>query len=122
MRSAFIIFSLAEPSVDSAEDEFAKQLLVAADRFQLADLVEACADRLARTLTADNVARRMLFADRHNAPRLLQRCIEFIRANPRQWKSLRRTDEFGSFGPGLDSADKTLLQALSNSAHLKTTS
>ena len=70
------------------------QLLAAADRFQLSGLVQLCAGRLAKTLTADNLAARIMLADKHHAPALLQHCLDFIRADPARLTNVMTTPEF----------------------------
>ena len=83
------------------------QLLAAADRFQLSGLVQLCAGRLAKTLTADNLAARIMLADKHHAPALLQHCLDFIRADASRLTEVMDTDGFQL----LDKAQMQILMA-----------
>ena len=60
---------------DESHGDLLEQLLLAADRFQLLDCVDFCVDRLAQTLTGENMAQRLAFADKYRVPALSGRCL-----------------------------------------------
>jgi hypothetical protein len=74
--------------------EFAAQLLSAADRFQIPQLIEVCATKLIATIAVDNVADRLILADTCHAPRLKRKCLEFVRADSRRLAEVMDTDGF----------------------------
>ena len=86
-------------SVDST------QLLAAADRFQVADLVELCIEQLSSSLSVENLADRLILADKCNAPALIERCLDFIRADPSRLADVRDSDGYQH----LDKAQMDLL-------------
>ena len=70
------------------------QLLAAADRFQVAELVELCVERLSSSLTVDNLAERLILADKCHAQALLQRCLDFIRADASRLTDILDSDGY----------------------------
>ena len=70
--------SAAQMQMLSARDP----LFLAADRFQISDLVELCLQRLALTLAPDNLADRLILADTFHSAVLKQKCLQYLRAEP----------------------------------------
>jgi len=56
-------------------------LLVAADKYDLQPLRQACESHLIRSLTKDNVVDLILLADRHNAAGLKTAALEYVRSS-----------------------------------------
>lgn len=58
--------------------EIARELLVAADKYDVGDLKAKCEEVLCSTLTIENAEDLLIFADKHSAKRLKVRCVYFI--------------------------------------------
>ena len=63
---------------DLVETETVKKVLVAADKYCLKGLVEACELRLINKITADTAGNLLIMADRHNAESLKGALFKFI--------------------------------------------
>lgn len=70
------------------------QLLVAADRFQVGDLVQLCAERLAASLSVTNLADQLRLADRCGAPQLVAGCLDYLRADSSRLAQVMDTDGY----------------------------
>jgi speckle-type POZ protein len=59
-------------------EEMFRDLLVAADRYEVKRLKLMCEDNLCKSLSTDSVAAAVAFAEEHNLCNLKDACIEFI--------------------------------------------
>ena len=64
--------------------ELGGDLLIAADKYSLADLKLHCERALINDLSIDNACSLLILSDVHSAPRLRDKAVEFILANSRQ--------------------------------------
>ncbi|KAF8655402.1 hypothetical protein HU200_061143 [Digitaria exilis] len=67
---------------DEDRTELTKNLLVAADRYDIQGLRFLCQKDLCESLAVDTVAATLAFADQHNCVKLKDACIEFITSLP----------------------------------------
>ncbi|XP_057324124.1 speckle-type POZ protein-like A [Microplitis mediator] len=75
-------------------DDIAADLLEAADKYQLLSLKKMCEHSLCTTLKCDDVVKRMILADRHNAGQLLDYVTECLVADG---SNIIETDDFEEF-------------------------
>ena len=73
----------AKASDKAAADAAAADLLVAADRYGVSDVVDICASKLASSIAVDNVISRVLLGDKLALPALTEACSEFFSSNLR---------------------------------------
>jgi hypothetical protein len=69
-------------------------MMLAADRFQLPDLLEICVANLGSSISIENLAERIMLADRCRAPLLMQECIEYLRSDLTRLAELMDTDGY----------------------------
>uniref|UniRef100_A0A0D9X9Y3 Uncharacterized protein n=1 Tax=Leersia perrieri TaxID=77586 RepID=A0A0D9X9Y3_9ORYZ len=55
-----------------------KKLLAAADMYDLSRLKLICAQKLWKTVSVDNLATTLVYAEMHGCPQLKKRCLEFF--------------------------------------------
>ena len=60
------------------KDNLVQEILIAADRYEIDDLIRRCEDFLIEKLTVENVISLLQFSDDHNAARLMKVCFDFI--------------------------------------------
>lgn len=78
--------------------DYAEEILPAADKYQLVRLKAECELELSKTLTPENVCRRLKLADKHSAPTLKERALTFLRQQSTDvlksgaWAELERDD------------------------------
>ena len=77
-----------------SETAFASQLLAAADRFQLPDLVELCITHLAGNLDVENFAETLAVAHTSAAAALLPKGMEFIKSKPERVHEVMETEGY----------------------------
>ena len=65
------------------EDSFTKfkELLVAANKYQVEDLVKYCGTKVVESLNKDNALQIGVFAELHNAEDLMKECVKLILSN-----------------------------------------
>lgn len=76
-------------------------LLYAAEVYQLQHLKALCEKHLAITTTAENVAERLLLAQKHQAHQLEQSVLEFIALNGHEVIPKEEWEKVMSLGPDL---------------------
>lgn len=74
-------------------------LLIAADRFQVTDLVALCAEHLEFGLSVDNLAERLAVADQCGRAHLMVSCLDFIRADPARLAGVMGSDGWTRLRP-----------------------
>lgn len=74
-------------------------LLVAADRFQVAELVALCVEHLASDLGVDNLAERFVVADQCGLGQLAASCLGFVRADPTRLAGVMDSDGWARLRP-----------------------
>jgi hypothetical protein len=80
--SKFPEFWLSMPTRDWQEGADLKELLAAADQYDLPELKERCAQGLVATgLTMDNYSELLRLAELHNAPALKAAVLKYIAIN-----------------------------------------
>jgi len=79
---------------DNDVEEFTGLLLVAADRYQLSELVELSSSRLMDSLSPENVADRLILADQCQAIELKNLCLEYLSSDPRRLAACMSTAGF----------------------------
>ena len=62
----------------TVSDTITRELLIAADKYQLEQLKTVCENELSKTLSIPTVAETLVYADMHNAQHLKQSCIRLI--------------------------------------------
>ena len=62
-------------------ENFAQELLIAANKYDIRDLKQICAEELCRKLTAGNVVRLLILSDLHKVNVLKEGAIRFINKN-----------------------------------------
>jgi len=78
--------------------DYAEDILPAADKYQLVRLKMESEVELSKSLTPDNVCRRLKLADKHSAPMLKERSLTFLRQQSTDvlkspsWGELERDD------------------------------
>lgn len=78
-------------------EEFPEDLLIAANKYQIEALKEACENYLIRTITNQNCINLLLLGDFHCAPRLKEAAITFIESHITEliccpsWQKLKET-------------------------------
>lgn len=55
-----------------------KEILIAADKYEIDDLKLMCENMMETTLTREDVRRTIVFADDYNLMRLKDKCLKFI--------------------------------------------
>ena len=71
-----VLYFKLQESTDSSD--VIRELLVAADKYQVKQLKTVCENNLSKTLSIVSVVETLLFADMHNAQHLKQSCIRFF--------------------------------------------
>ncbi|GAV07841.1 hypothetical protein RvY_17628 [Ramazzottius varieornatus] len=74
-------------------DDQAKDVLAAADKYELLDLKEHCERLLIRCLVAKNLVHLLLFADEFSAPKLLAVASHYPVADPTKTLEMPNVDE-----------------------------
>ena len=82
----------------TSSKQIARELFSAADKYQLEQLKILCENELSRTLSVDNVAETLVYADMHNAQHLKQSCIRLIISKRSEvpqtaWKEIKKRRE-----------------------------
>jgi len=72
-------------------DDDLMELLVVADRYSMQSLVELCSERLAQSLSAENVCDRLVLADRASAVSLKDACLYYIAADTQRIKQIQKS-------------------------------
>jgi len=67
-------------NVDVSFTKF-KELIVLADKYQVLELVNFCGNKLVESLSKENVLELGQLAERHNADKLLNKCIKYVLKN-----------------------------------------
>lgn len=76
-------------------DEYAEELLVISEKYDVSKLKDLCERQLIYKLNAPNVCNVLIFADMHYAERLKQACLNYLRENHKnvletnEWKTLK---------------------------------
>ena len=76
---------------------FAQELLIAANKYDIQDLKQICAEELCRKLTAGNVVRLLILSDLHKVNVLKEGAIRFINKNAQAvmktptWSEIRKS-------------------------------
>jgi len=76
------------------DSDYAEGVLEAANRYQVAGLVELCTGSLGRSLSCQNAARRLMLADLVGEEAFRSRCLAFITSSSSVTKAVQRTDGF----------------------------
>lgn len=62
-------------------DRLTSELMIVADKYQVANLKLLCETQLMTTITIDNILHMLVLADMYTADNLLEKCYQFTSAN-----------------------------------------
>lgn len=82
-------------------NKLAKELMTAANKYELSQLLVLCENTLMMTLSSENVLEILVHAERHQASNLKQICLKLIKTNggileSESWKEFKKIDEYKS--------------------------
>uniref|UniRef100_A0A915K4G0 Uncharacterized protein n=1 Tax=Romanomermis culicivorax TaxID=13658 RepID=A0A915K4G0_ROMCU len=101
-------------------EEFAEEILPAADKYQIILLKSRCEHRLAGKISLENVCRYLKLADKHSAPLLRQKSLAFFQEHKKDVLTSNFWDSLETEDPQL--AAQTLRQLLTGGNSQSTTS
>lgn len=78
------LYSCIVPDIE----DLGEKLLIAADKYHLADLKAFCIDSVRKKLSVDNAAHFLVFSDRYCAPKLKMSAMNCIKRDPAKFISL----------------------------------
>jgi speckle-type POZ protein len=93
----------------AAELSCTTKLLIAADHFELRELVDLCADNLAEGIDIENAAGLLAFADLYSAKTLKLNVLKFFKDDNKRVSEVMDTDGFKALCKGLVSEILTVL-------------
>lgn len=82
-------------------EEYAEDILILSEKYELPDLKDKAVDVLRRRMAASNVARILSLADLHNAPDLKNEALEFMTRHHDEVKESESYKEFIQSYPSL---------------------